>query len=60
MPSDQISIKRKFAEGFLENIPFVITEEGGDVSRRHSPLSLFCILSSEDVMFGAVAANLAQ
>ena len=35
-----------------------IKEEGRDVSRRHSPLSLLCILSGEDVMFGAVAANL--
>ena len=44
MASDQVSVKRKFAEGFLENIPFV-HKRGGDVSRWHSPLSLFCILS---------------
>ena len=44
--------------GFWKIYLLFIKEEGRDVSRRHSPLSLLCILSGEDVMFGAVAANL--
>ena len=56
----KISVKRKSAERFLVKIP-TAGKKGrrGDIRRRlSSPLCLHYILAGEDVMFGAVAANL--
>lgn len=60
MASDPFPIKRKSAERFQGNIPTPGRKERrGDIRRRPpSLLRLLHVSAGEDVMLGAVAANL--